>query len=122
MIERLVEQAAPLEIGDQRADGLVALAGEVAVVDFDVVVVVPGLPLAVPDLHEPHAALDQPAGDENLPGLRAFAVACRACACGSRLTSNASAASLCMPIGELEAVNAGFELPDRSRAGPCGAC
>ena len=33
-----------------------------------------GCPCAVPDLHEPHAALDQPAGDQNLPGLRARAV------------------------------------------------
>ena len=43
-------------------------------VDFQVVVAVPGLALAVPDLHEAHAALDQPAGDQNLPGLRAGAI------------------------------------------------
>jgi hypothetical protein len=29
----------------------------------------------VPDLHEAHAALDQPPGDQDLPGLHAFAVA-----------------------------------------------
>ena len=48
--------------------------GQVAVVDLEVVVAVPRLAGAVPDLHEPHAALDQPAGDENLPGLHAGAV------------------------------------------------
>ena len=43
-------------------------------VDFEVVVVVPGLPGAVPDLDEAHAALDQPAGDQDLPRLHAVAV------------------------------------------------
>ena len=43
-------------------------------VDLEVVVAVPRLALAVPDLHEAHAALDQPAGDQNLPGLHAGAV------------------------------------------------
>ena len=56
------------------AIGLVALAGQLAVVDLDVVVVVPRLAVAVPDLHEPHAALDQPPGDQQLPGLHAGAV------------------------------------------------
>ncbi len=43
-------------------------------VDVDVVVVVPRLAVAVPHLHEPHAALDQPPGDEHLPRLHAVAV------------------------------------------------
>ena len=48
--------------------------GQAAVADFEVVVVVPRLARAVPDLHEPHAALDQPPGDQDLPGLHAGAV------------------------------------------------
>ena len=48
--------------------------GQLAMVDLDVVVVVPRLAFAVPDLHEAHAALDQPAGDQDLPRLRAGAV------------------------------------------------
>src|SRR5205823_3284112 len=47
---------------------------EAAMVDLDVVMAIPGLPLAVPDLDEAHAALDKPACDKDLPGLRAGAV------------------------------------------------
>ena len=56
---------------EQGGDGLVALLGQAAVVDFEVVVAVPRLAVAVLDLHEAHAALDQAAGDQHLPGLRA---------------------------------------------------
>ena len=42
--------------------------------DFKIVVAVPRLAGAVPQLHEPHASLDQPAGDQQLPGLDAGAV------------------------------------------------
>ena len=55
-----------------------------------------GWPGAVPDLDEPDAALEQPAGDQELPGLHARAVHARGSCCGSRLTSKASAASICM--------------------------
>ena len=72
------------------------LAGELAVVRFDVVVVVPRLAGAVPDLHEAHAALEQPAGDQQSAGpCTPSPYRSRMC-CGSRLTSNASAASICM--------------------------
>ena len=40
----------------------------------DVVVAVPGLDVAVVELDEPHAPLDQAAGDQELPGLHARAV------------------------------------------------
>ena len=92
--------------------------GQLAMVHFDVVVVVPRLAGAVPDLHEAHAALDQPAGDQDLPGLHARAVHVAGCACGSRLTSNASAASDLHAIGQLERLDAGFELRRRR----CRAC
>ncbi len=72
--QRLFEQSALLEIGQQRADRLIALLGEAAVVDFDVVVVVPRLAFAVPDLDEAHAAFDQSPSNQNLPRLRAGTV------------------------------------------------
>ena len=50
------------------------LSGQVAVPFPQVVVAVPGLALAVPDLHVTDAALDQPAGDEKLPGFDVRAV------------------------------------------------
>src|SRR5207253_999760 len=72
--QRLVEQAALFQVLEQGADSLVALFGEAAVVNLDVVMAIPGLPLAVPDLDEADAALNEPAGDEDLLGLRAGAV------------------------------------------------
>ena len=68
---------------------------QLAVADFEVVVAVPRLALAVPDLHEPHAALDQPPGDQHLPRLHAGAVHV-ADRLRLRLTSKASPASICM--------------------------
>ena len=51
------------EVGDERGDGLVDAAHEVAVRSFDVVVAVPG---AVVELHEPGAFLDEFAGEQTL--------------------------------------------------------
>ena len=97
-----------LEVGEQGADRLVALAGELGVVDFDVVVVVPRLALAVPDLHEPHAALDQPAGDQNLPGLRAVAVGFEH-VLGLAADVEGLGRFALHAVGQLEAVDAGVE-------------
>src|SRR5579871_177531 len=72
--ERAVEHAALLEVFQECGDGLVALPGELAVLYFEVVVVVPRLAVAVPDLHEADAALQEPPGDEELPRLHAVAV------------------------------------------------
>ena len=69
--QRLVQHAAGFQIRQQSADRLVALTGQPAMVDFDVVVTVPRLALPVPDLHEPHAAFDKPPGNQDLPRLRA---------------------------------------------------
>ena len=71
----LFEQAALLQIGQQRADRLVALAwpagdGSISKSSW----LSQGWPVAVPDLHESHAALDQPPGDQHLPRLRAGAI------------------------------------------------
>ena len=68
------QQAARLQVAQQRGDGPVAVAGVGAVVD-DVVVVVPRLVVAVVDLHHAHAALGQPAGDQAGVGELARAVA-----------------------------------------------
>ena len=49
---------------EQRANRLIAFAGQPAVIFLDIVVIVPRLPVAVPDLHEAHAAFEQPPRDE----------------------------------------------------------
>src|SRR5205814_1829368 len=69
--QRRVEQPGPPQVGDESGDRLVGFAGELAVVALDVLVPVPAplvLHAAGVDLHEPHAPLDQPPGDERLPG------------------------------------------------------
>ena len=68
---------------------------QLAVPFFEVVVVVPRLSAAAPDLHEAHAALQQPPRDEQLPAVHAGAVHL---AHGLRLAveSKASAASVCI--------------------------
>ena len=54
--QRLVQQTAHLEIGKEGPDALVALLGESAMV-LDVVVAVPGLAVAVPELDVADAPL-----------------------------------------------------------------
>ena len=77
---------------------------------FDVVVVVPRLAGAAPDLHEAHAALQQPPRDQQLP-----AVQCR------RRTASRIVLRLAVDVervgrlglhavGQLERLDAGFEL------------
>src|SRR5688500_17610721 len=41
---------------------------------FQVVMTVPGLPRAVPELDEPHAPLHEPAGGQELPSLHARSI------------------------------------------------
>jgi hypothetical protein len=64
--EGIVEHRALLEILKQGRDRLVDLAGEIGVVRLDVVVVVPRLAFAVPQLDVAHAALKQATRDERL--------------------------------------------------------
>ncbi len=64
-----IEQPAGLEVGQQRGDRPVGLAGELAVVLLDVRVAVPAslvLHAAAVDLDEPHAPLDHAAGHQAL--------------------------------------------------------
>ncbi len=53
---------------------MVALPRQFAVLDFEIVVTVPGLAFAVPELHEANPAFDKAAGNEDLPRLNAFSV------------------------------------------------
>src|SRR6185295_5075962 len=70
----VLQHAALLQILQQSANRLIALAGKLAVVDLDVVVAVPRLALAVPDLHEAHTTLEQPARGQQLPTLYVVAI------------------------------------------------
>src|SRR5690606_15518286 len=72
--ERFFEQPALLEVFEQRADRLIALLGQIAVSNFEVVVAIPRLPRTVPDLHVAHTPLDEPPGDQDLSGLSPGAV------------------------------------------------
>ena len=57
------------EIFEQGADGLVAFASQAAVVHFDVVVAIPRLALAMPDLNIADAFFEKSPSDQDLPGL-----------------------------------------------------
>jgi hypothetical protein len=72
--ERFFEHAALFQVFEERGDGFVALFGESAVAGFDVVVVVPGLARAVPELDESDAAFEQAPRDEQLARVDAVAV------------------------------------------------
>src|SRR5882672_10706008 len=67
----ILQHSALLQVRQQSADRLIAFAGEFAVVFLEIIMIVPRLPLAVPDLDETHPALEQPPRDEQLPRLRA---------------------------------------------------
>src|SRR5579859_3436400 len=72
--QRVFQHAALFEVLEQRADGLIAFLRQPFMIDLEVVMVVPRLAGAVPDLHEANAALEQAAGNEHLAGLGALAV------------------------------------------------
>ena len=63
--ERVVEQAAFLEIGHQRGAGLIGVEGVLLDAGRQVAVLVPGF---VEELHEAHAALDEPPGEQAVAG------------------------------------------------------
>src|SRR6266550_2343249 len=78
-------------------------------IDLDIIVIVPRLTFTVPDLHETDTALDETAGDQNLPRLRPLSVH-RADMCRfARDVEGVSRIHL-HAIGELEGLDAGFEL------------
>src|SRR4051794_20995794 len=67
--QRFVEHAALLEIGKERSDTLVAVARQSTVILLQVIVVIPRLAGAMPELHHTHAALEQSASNHELAGL-----------------------------------------------------
>src|SRR5437016_6153994 len=71
--DRVVKQAALLQITEQRTNRLIDLFGELAVAGLQVRMRIPGAGttvVAVENLHEADAALDEPAGNEKLLGKR----------------------------------------------------
>ena len=72
--QRVVEHSALLQICEKRRDRPVALVGQLAMAGRQVVVVVPGLAVAVPELHKADPALEQPASRQKLAGVHARAV------------------------------------------------
>ena len=64
-----------LEVGQQRGDRAGrSRAASLRMVGLDVVVVVPRLTGAVPELHKAHAPFEQPPRDQRLPAMHAVAV------------------------------------------------
>ena len=78
-------------------------------IDFEIIVAVPGLTVAMPDLNKAHASLDKASRDENLARLRSFAVHfadvlwfAADIECVGRIHLHA--------IGKFERLNTGFKL------------
>src|SRR6266404_4016866 len=72
--ECVLQHAAVLEVLEQGTNSLIAFLGQIAMVDFYIIVIVPGLARAMPDLHEAHSTLDQSPGDEQLTSLSPVAI------------------------------------------------
>src|SRR5688572_26688468 len=72
--EGFIEHSALFEIFEKCSNRLITLFGKLAVVYFEIVVVVPRLACAMPDLDEADSFFDEAAGDQNLAGLGAFAI------------------------------------------------
>ena len=90
----LVEQAARLQVLDERGKGLVGVAAGLAM-QFDVEVVIPWVALGVVDLHHAHAVLDEARRGQAAARRAAFAVHLQSLGDSLR-TSNTSGASVCM--------------------------
>ena len=65
--QRILQQPAGLEVGQQSRDGLVHLAGVLGVQPRQVAMLVPLV--AVPTAHHPHTFLHQSAGQQQLPAI-----------------------------------------------------
>ena len=72
--QRLIKESASLEITDKGGDGLIGLLGQLAMVGFDLSMIIPRLAGTVPKLNEPNSPLDQAPGDERLPTVDAVPV------------------------------------------------
>ena len=112
--QRLVEQAALFRSCSRPAIGWSVRSQAVAGSASRSAVVVPDLVVDV-ELHEPHAALDQPAGDQAAPAVGAgrLVVRCRTARGSPRVSGTRSRASVAASLhagGQLVAGDAGVEL------------
>ena len=105
--EGVVEHPALAEVIDEGGDGLIDLAGEGGVFG-DIVVIVPRLAGAVPELDEADAAFEEAAGDEGLAGVDAGAVGV-ADVLGFAAGVEGVGGFHLHAEGEFEALDAGFE-------------
>ena len=104
--QRAVEQTALLQVGQQAGGGRVDFGGARRQAVFEVLVMIPA---AGPHLHEAHAALDEPAGDQQLPPLRGIAVQRRARSAVPFEIERVGGLDL-HPVGHLERLDARLEL------------
>ena len=114
--EGFVEHAALFEVFEESADGLVGFGGEAAVIDFEVVVIVPWLAFAVPELDEADPAFDEPAGDERLAAVDIVAVEV-ADVLGFAVEVEGVAGVELHAVGEFEGLDASFEAGVAGAAG-----
>ena len=68
------EEATQLKVIEKSGDGLVPSLGQRAVLPFQSIVVVPGLPPPTPDLHHANALLQKPACEHELAAMSCGAV------------------------------------------------
>ena len=112
--ERFIEQASLLEVGEQARDRFVHRAAEPGMVFFDAGVRIPLAAGAAEELNEPHAPLDQPAGQEAVAakGLGLFFIKTVEPAGGFRLLGEINCLGSCLlhAEGELIAADAGFQF------------
>ena len=71
--QRVVEQAAPLEVHDQRRRGLIGFAADSFERAFQIFAAAVMVPIGVEQRDEAHAAFDQPAGQQAVVGERRLA-------------------------------------------------
>lgn len=107
--EGFVEESALFEIGEEGGDGLITFPREVAMVLLKVVVIIPRLSGAMPDLHEADATLDEATGDKHLAALQVVAIHV---ADVLRLEGDVESVGRfeLHTVGEFEALEASFEL------------
>ena len=107
--QRVVEHPALFQILQEGADGLVALPAQLAMTGLEVVVIVPGLSLTVPELDEPHAPLQQPPCGQERSGVNARAV--KGADVGGLLADVKRLGRLRLhPVGQLERLDPRLEL------------
>ncbi len=72
--QRVIQHAALLQIRQKCGNRLIELPSPLAMVLFDLRVVIPRLPCTMPQLNIPHAAFKQPSRDQRLPRVNALPI------------------------------------------------